>query len=439
MRSRLSPSQTTDGRERRPARPTQRPPLGNRVQTPRQRRRRGRRRWRRRRTELSDPAGRCRPPSGVHARSGSTAAIAPGTSLSSRLSVTGVMGSMAAWVRCTGTPSTSTAPPTTTRPSSGKAGQSTTTAPGHLAPHASSAPRSWLATEPRIVESIFTYSRSHPKATRPRTPAAVSTAASSSRAARTPVTTASSEGPSSTTSGLAVRPHSTYAANPLPRIAQPRRPRRSGRRPPSPPAVEPQGCSLPTYGVGRMSSLHEVLPLHLPHAARPVHRTPGCPSRGSPRRRRAGAALTTERNGRGSVTAAVYGGRQVRVVDLLHRRFVEGRRGLRLAASGGSAPGRHHGLGEQLHRAQPGGWCRQLMRDDELIGVRLLDEPLHGLANLRRRPDGGVGERLAAVHAESCTGPGFDLTSRLQHGVRAQGGVGSARDAEDLSGPVPRP
>ena len=60
--------------------------------------------------------GLCEPtpfPEGADARSGSTPAVAPGTSLSSRLSVTGVTGSTAAGLRSTGMPSTSTAPPTT--------------------------------------------------------------------------------------------------------------------------------------------------------------------------------------------------------------------------------------------------------------------------------------------------------------------------------------
>ena len=64
-----------------------------------------------------------------------------------------------------GIPSTSTTPPTTDRPSSGKAGQSARIAPGYLPAHVASAPRSCPATEPRIVESTLMNSRSHPRAT----------------------------------------------------------------------------------------------------------------------------------------------------------------------------------------------------------------------------------------------------------------------------------
>ena len=144
---------------------------------------------------LSGSASRRRFPRERASGRGASAAVAPGTSLSSRLSVTGVIGSMAAGVRSRGTPSTSTH----RRPRSGPRPERPGRAPRPLREpraHASRAPRSWPATEPRIVESIFTYSRSQPWAIRSARRGSLA-AAVSSRAARTPVTTASSEGPSS--------------------------------------------------------------------------------------------------------------------------------------------------------------------------------------------------------------------------------------------------
>ena len=90
-------------------------------------------------------------------------------------------------------PSTSTAPPTTVRPSSGNAGQ--ITAVGRPpAVHADNAPRTCPAIEPRIVESIFMNSRSTPRADSRRTALAVRSAACAAAAARTPVATAITAG-----------------------------------------------------------------------------------------------------------------------------------------------------------------------------------------------------------------------------------------------------